>query len=93
MRFAIFLFSLFAVITGFLIWRRIPRPLIFAVLLGSATIYAVSFFAGGWLLYGIKRDLVDGFVPYVLPIPLVTAYIAWTLHRHYKALEDERTQV
>jgi uncharacterized membrane protein YfcA len=93
MRFAIFLLSLFAVITGFLIWRRIPRPLVFAILYMSATLYAVSFFAGSWVVYWINRDLVDGFVPYFVPLPFVALYIVWTLRRHYKALERERTQV
>jgi hypothetical protein len=93
MRFAVFLFSLFAVITGFLIWRRIPRPLVFAILLGSATIYALLFFAGLWAVYAIRPELVDGFVPYFVPIPFVALYIFWTLRRHYKALEDEHTQV
>ena len=93
MRFAIFLFSLFAGITVFLILRRIPRSLGLAILLGSATIYAPSFFAGLWIVYGIKQELVEGFVPYFLPIPLVALYIAWTLRRHYKALEHEPTQV
>ena len=93
MRFAVFLFSLFAVITGFLIWRRIPRPLVFAMLYASAAIYTISFFAGGWALFAINRDLLDGFVPYLLPLPFVALYIAWTLRRHYKALERERTQV
>jgi hypothetical protein len=93
MKFAVFLFSLFAVITGFLIWRRIPRPLVFAILLGSAAIYGISFFAGLWIVYGMNQELIEGFVPYFLPLPFVALYIAWTLRRHYKALEHERTQV
>ncbi len=93
MRFAIFLFSLFAAITGFLIWRRIPRPLVLAILYMSATIYAVSFFAGLWVVYGIKQELVEGFVPYFLPLPFVALYMVCALRRHYKALNDEHTQV
>ncbi len=92
MRFAVFLFSLFAVITGFVIWRRIPRPLVFAVLLASATIYALSFFTGSWVIYGIRRDLLDGFVPYFLPLPFVALYIVWALRRH-KARDDGHTEV
>jgi hypothetical protein len=93
MRFAVFLFSLFAVIAGFVIWRRIPRPLVFAILLGSATTYALFFFAGLWVAHAVRPEFVDGFVPYFVPIPFVALYIFWTLRRHYRALEDEHTQV
>jgi CHASE2 domain-containing sensor protein len=93
MKLAVVLFTLFGVITGFLIWRRIPRPLLLAILLMSATIYALSFFAGLWLVYWIQPRFVEGFAPYFLPIPLVVPYTAWTLRRHYKALDHERTQV
>jgi hypothetical protein len=86
-KFAVFLFSLFAVITAFLIWRRIRRPLVFAILLGSATIYALSFFAGLWVVDGIRPQSVGGFIPYFLPIPFVVLYIAWTLRRRHKALD------
>jgi hypothetical protein len=92
-RISVFLFSLFALLTAFLIWRRIPRPLVFAILYGSAGIYVASYFAGGWVLYALNRDLLDGFVPYLLPIVPAALYVTWTLRRHYKALERERTQV
>ena len=93
MRFAVFLFSVFAVITGFLIWRRIPRPLVFAILWLSATIYALSFFVGLQIVDRVNQELIEGFVPYFIPLPFVAIYIAWALRRHYKALEHERTQV
>ena len=75
-------FSLFALITGFLIWRRIPRPLVVAILGMSATIYALSFFVGLWVVHRINQDLVEGFLPYFLPLPFVVLYIAWALRRH-----------
>jgi CHASE2 domain-containing sensor protein len=92
MRFAVFLVSLFALITGFLLSRRIPRPLVFAVLLASATIYALSFFTGLWVIYGVRPNLLDGFVPYFLPLPFVALYIVWALRRH-KARDDGHTGV
>ena len=93
MKFAVFLFSLFAVITGFLVWRQLPRALVLAIVYMSATIYALAFFTGLWIVNWIKPDLVEGFVPYFLPLPFVALYIAWALRRHYKALDDEHTQV
>jgi hypothetical protein len=81
-RFAVFLFSSFAVITGFLIWRRIPRALVVSMLGLSASIYAVSFFVGIWIVYRINQDLIEGFLPYFLPLPFVALYIAWALRRY-----------
>ena len=92
-RVCVLVFSVFALLTGLLMWLRIPRPLVFAILYASAAIYVVSYFAGGWMLYAINRDLLDGFLPYVLPILPLVVYVAWTLRRHYKALDRERTQV
>ena len=74
-RVCVLIFSLFALLTGLLIWLRIPRPLVFAILYASAGIHVASYFAAGWMLYALNRDLLDGFLPYVLPIlPLVSVH-------------------
>ena len=58
MRFAVFLFSLFAVITLFLIWRRIPRPLVFQ---------ALSFYQKlGYQIFGQLEDYPVGHTRYFL---------------------------
>jgi len=92
-RICIFLFTLFAVISGLLIWLRIPRPLVFAIVWLSAAIYAFSFFVGLGIVDRVNQDLVEGFVPYFIPLPFVATYIGWALRRHYKTLGHERTQV
>ena len=89
MRFAVFLFSLFAVTTGFLIWRRIPRPLVFAILWMSATIYALSFFVGLQIVDRVNQELIAGFVPY--SIPARRDLYRMGMRRHYRAVEQERT--
>jgi hypothetical protein len=91
-RFAIFLGGLFAIISGFLVWRRVARRYLFEILQFCAGIYALSFFAGLAIVQQISPELTDGFVPYFLPIPLVALFIAWAL-RGQKSLADDRFKV
>jgi hypothetical protein len=81
MRFAILLLSLFAILTLALVGLRVPRPYLFNILLLSAGVYGLAFFLGLGIVDRTMPAWTDGFVPYLLPIPLLALFIVWAVRR------------
>ena len=77
----VLLLSLFALLVGFLVWRRVPRRHAFQILHASAWIYAASFFFGLQVVDRVAPRLLDGFVPYIPPAIVVAIFVAFALHR------------
>jgi hypothetical protein len=89
MKLTLLLLGLFGVLIGFLVWRRVPRRVLFEILHFSVWIYALSFFVGLQIVDKTAPRLLDGFVPYLVPVPLVAVFVGWALHRQ-KTVERRR---
>jgi uncharacterized membrane protein YfcA len=81
MKLTLLLLSLFGVLIGFLVWRRVPRRVLFQILHFSVWIYALSFFLSLQIVDKAAPRLTDGFVPYLLPVLPVVLFVAWAMHR------------
>jgi hypothetical protein len=79
------LLSLLAVLVGFDVWRRVPRRLMFDILHIATWIYVLCFLIGLQVMDRTAPRIVEGFVPYVLPVPLVALFVAWARHRQKKS--------
>ena len=81
MALTLLLLSLFALLIGFLVWRRVPRHQLFGILHVSAWLYALSFFLGLQIVDRTAPRLTDGFVPYLIPVLPIVLFVAWAMHR------------
>jgi hypothetical protein len=54
---------------------------VFNILLFSAGIYGLAFFSGLGIVDRARPEFTDGFIPYLLPIPLLALFIAWAVRR------------
>jgi hypothetical protein len=81
MTLTLLLLSLFALLVGFLMWRRVPRRQLFQILHVSAWIYAISFFIGLQIADRAAPRLTEGFLPYLLPVLPIGLFVAWAMHR------------
>ena len=81
MRLTILLLSLFGVLVGILLWLRVPRRQMFEIPHISAWVYAISFFVGLQIVDRAAPQLADGFIPYIIPVPLVALFVGWARHR------------
>ena len=76
-----FLICLALALVAFLLWRRTPRPIFFEAALNSVWIFAIAYWLTENLIYKLKPDLLDGFIPYLPPIVPVVVFLAWFLSR------------
>jgi CHASE2 domain-containing sensor protein len=81
MRLALVLFGFFALLVAFLGWKRVPRHELLSILSISASLYAIFFFLTLWGVAKIASDFADGLVPYIPPMIVVVAFVAWSLRR------------
>lgn len=60
-----------------LVWRRV----LVEILDVSVWIYMLSLFAGLQIVDKTAPRLMDGIVPYLVPVPLVAVFVGWVLRR------------
>jgi 4-amino-4-deoxy-L-arabinose transferase-like glycosyltransferase len=63
---------------------------LFNILHFSAWVYALAFFLGLGIVARTKPELTEGFVPYLLPIPLLALFIVWAVRRQRLLSGEER---
>lgn len=85
MDFTILVVGMFASLVGFLVWCEAPRRRLIEILEFSVAIYGLSFFIGVHFINKLNPALVDGFTPYLLPVPLVASFVAWSMRSSKRA--------
>jgi hypothetical protein len=74
----VYLLSLVAVLVGFLRWRRVPRREAFDIVHVSVWVFIISSWFSLDAVYRYAPKFLDGllpFVPPVIPVVLVVAYL------------------
>lgn len=77
------LFSFFALLVAFLIWRKVPRSQVLEIFVISGCIYVVGFLVAMPIVKLLSVPWLDedGIGPYVVPLLPVLAFVARALHK------------